>query len=260
MSATPVPALWIDYLGYAGHLLGEAPPWASVDALVAWQRTATGLVSADLIPVDVAAVAESWTAAHPDLVAEMGAKRRATAPLRTLLGDPGLRAHLADVVSSLGAALGQEIVVLAPAPGDLAALAHRVAHGDPVPEFDEDDIDSAAVYLTDFLRVLADTRVDALAIRAPESGAPVTADLIDLYGPLIKVAAHYRWPIGLETADPPGDVPEALAPSFWLRATEWESGAPAGDDHVRLVVIPPGTRPEHALARLVELRAGAATS
>ncbi|NMO00666.1 hypothetical protein HH308_05480 [Gordonia sp. TBRC 11910] len=267
--------VWLDYTPYVEQLLDERVRWLDVDAVIAWQRTAMSLIDSDVVGVDATAVLTAWIDAHPDLVEAMSAKRRTTAALRTLFADEALRAHFADLIGSLRTALsGKVIALVTAAPDALVTLAYRGAFGGSSPELDEDDIDSAAVYLADFLRTLSESGLDALVVEEPESGDALTADRVDLYGPIVNVAAHYRWSLGYVTRSAPPQLAASLRPSFWITGVElddvatgvivpegfWADDAPP-DPPVRGFLhsrIPPGSGPEKVLDRIAVLR-GAVT-
>lgn len=257
---------WVDADEYATGLLGESPPWGAVDGLVAWQQRVTALIDTDVIAVKLDAVLEAQVTADESLVAKLAAKRRNPAPLRALLSSELVRAHLTDLVHSLGTAFSAKaIVVVVPAPDDLVVAAYRWAFHGETPELDEDDVDSAAVYVADLLRAVSAERVDALVISPPGPDAVETSERADLYTPIAKVADHYRWPLGL------GVEVVGAEPAFWL-AAEPVYGSPTGvmvsadfwsgaqapplSAGFRLIRVPAGLQPESVLARLTELRVG----
>ncbi|MET9326154.1 hypothetical protein [Tsukamurella sp. NPDC003166] len=265
-------AVWFAYTDYVTELLGEPVPWLDVDGVVAWHRRATGLIDSAVVEVDGAAVLATWIGAHPDLVSEMAERTRPTAPLRTLFADEGLRVLLADLVGSLKSALGgRSVALVLGAPESMAALAYRSAFDGVEPEWDEDDVDSAAVYTADLLRTLSESGLDALVIGESDSGEPLTADRVELYGPIHNVAAHYRWAFGLVARSVPADLPASRAPRFWVTGREvdgvatavlidegfWDGDPPAERPArgVLLARVPARAQPERVLERVRVLTA-----
>jgi len=262
-------ALWLDYTDYAAALLAKgAVPWLDVGAAVAWQRKAQGLLKSDVIMLPVAAVCAAWIDAHPALREAMAAKRRAVVPLKTLLADEALRRHLVELAGGLRACFPSLPLALAvPSPRVWVAEAFRQAHGSLV-EVGEDEADGAAVYLADFLRVFGEAGIDALLLQESADSEPAVAEALGCYQPVLNVAAHYRWDVGLGApggryAGGAAGLGFVVAPSA-LPGTRagcivpeafWTGAAPPDcpPHGFRYAVIPTGAQPEAVLQRLAEL-------
>lgn len=254
------PALWLDYSDYAARLLaGGRGPWLDVAACLAWQRKAQGLLKSDVLGLPLAAVAAAWLDAQPGLRAAMAEKRRALFPLKTLLADVGLRGHLAELASGLRACFpATPLALVSPTPGRWVAEAWRQAHASDI-DVSEDDADSAAVYLADFLRSFGESGVDVLLLQSGSQGAAACQ-------PLHNLAAHYRWQTGLQQAgsDAEGDgfdfligaratpgkrAGHVIPDDFWT-GTPPPHCPPQG---FLYAPIPPDAQPETVLQRLAEL-------
>lgn len=110
-------------------------------------------------------------------------------------------------------------------------------------EFDDDDAENASVYLADWVRRCAALPVDTLLLDG--RGAP-REESLDAYGPLLGIAEHYRWGIGLrrhdvlELATGTGEV---LDGAFWVGAS-----IPRPRDATLVISrIDPETQPEAVL-------------
>jgi len=190
--------LWLDYLDYAAALLaGREAPWLDTTACAAWMRKAQSLLDSDVIAVPLAQVCNAWLDAHPTLRVAMALKSRTVFPLKTLLADEALRAHLLDLVRALRGTLSAPALVLAsPSPRAWVAEAHRHAHAVDV-EVGEDEADSAALYMADFLRAFADAGGDGLLLVETSLTETTSASHLACYRSVLNVAAHYRWACGL---------------------------------------------------------------
>lgn len=261
--------LWLDYGAYAARLLANgAAPWLDADAAGAWLRKAQSLLKSDVVVLPVAAVTEQWLRARPELAAAMAAKSRAVFPLKTLLADAPLRAHLVELARVLRALFDKQPLVLAlPSPRRWAALAYSQAYTGETPELDADVVDSAAAYVADFLRAFADCGIDGLLLCEDAASAPATADDLALYQPVFNVAAHYRWDAGLQL--PPGSPGAAGDGPAFVLADEplaglptgiavppafWTGAAPPPAAGFRYAEIPAEAQPERVLERLALLR------
>lgn len=267
------PLLWLDYTGYAGRLLaGGDIPWRDASAFIAWQRKAQGLLKSDVIALPLAPCCAAWLDANPSLREAMGAKRRAVFPIRTLLADEALRAHLVEMLQGLRDSFPKTTLALAmPSPRSWTALAYAQAHGDSGGiEIGADEVESAAVYAADFLRAFGDCGVDALLLEETPETEPDGAAEVEWYRPLLNVCAHYRWDCGLQlplAARDPGAVDglrfviaprvvQTAIPGIAASAQFW-SGAAAPElapGQFRFARIPEQANPESVLDRLALLR------
>jgi hypothetical protein len=264
--------LWLDYTAYAGRLLaGGSVPWLDVDGANGWMRKAQSLLKSDVAVLPAAAVVAAWLDAHGELVTTMGAKRRSVYPLKTLLADEPLRAHLAELARVLRAGLAKVPLLLSiPSPKLWVAQAYLQANGDSA-EVDADAVDSAAAYIADFLRLFADSGIDGVVLEETAASEPATAEDLALYQPLFNVAAHYRWDVGLHlpgdgryTCAPGGGLTFALAPrpqpgiatGMMVPAGFWNGDAApvSAGGGFRYAEIPADANPESVLERLALLR------
>ena len=260
--------LWLDYGDYAGALLANGKaPWLDVSAFVAWQRKAQGLLKSDVIALPVAAVCAAWLAVNPSLREAMAAKSRAVFPLKTLLADEALRAHLVELAKGLRACFAElPLALVCPSPRRWVAEAWQQARGaDEEVEVGDDEADSASVYLADFLRSFGDAGIDVLLLQESDGSEPESTAQLELYQPVLNVAAHYRWNTGLGA--PAGRLADAggfgllVAPSAGsgrIVPTDFWSGgsAPAlPAQGLHYATIPVDAQPESVLQRLADLRA-----
>lgn len=264
--------LWLDYGDYAGRLLaGGQVPWGDVSAYVAWQRKAQGLLKSDVIALPLAPLCEAWLAAHPGLSETMAAKRRVVFPLKTLLADEALRSHIADLLTGLRASFPrQPLALVLPSPRAWMTLAYQQAHGvQDDAAGGADDVDSAAMYLADFLRRFGDCGIDTLLLQERAGAEPADAAELEWYRPVFNVCTHYHWDCGLHlpvAVQAPGTVeglgfviaPHRLdrgSPVIALGEAFW-SGAepPPAAAGLRFAVVPASASPEAVLDRLAALR------
>jgi hypothetical protein len=262
--------LWLDYVDYAGDLLaGGAIPWLETSRCAAWQRKAQGLLASDVLAMPVARVCSAWLDAHAPLRAAMGAKKRAVFPLKTLLGDEALRSHLVEWVRAVrGSVPGPVLALACPSPRAWVAAAYAQAL-DAECEVGEDEADSAAPYIADFLRIFGESGIDALLLSETTTSEPATPTEIACYQSVLNVASHYRWDVGLgvpglrytggaaglDFVIAPAALPGAVT-GLEIPAAFWAGAAPpaAQPGSFRHATVPPHADPEHVLERLVLLR------
>lgn len=261
--------LWLDYVDYAGALLaGGAVPWLDVGALLAWQRKAQALLRSDVVMLPVGTVCTAWLAAHEPLRTTMASKSRALFPLKTLLADNALRTHLAELAEGLRASFTETpLALVCPSPRRWFGEAYLQAHGEGI-AVGEDAADSAAVLIADFLRLFGESGVDVLLLEEGPDSEPESAAAIACYQPVLNVAAHYRWDVGLSAplgryAGGESGLAFVLAPrplpgsttGIVVPAAYWDGAAPdLPAEGLRYARIPAAAQPEAVLERLAQLR------
>jgi hypothetical protein len=273
IAASSTPLVWLDDIAYSARLLATpSTVWFDVAALTAFRRKAASLLQSDVTVVPIGAVMEAAARADEDLLAEMRAKKRVVAPLRTLLSDAKLRSIAMDVAQALcGTLSSKPLVASIPSPRRWISEAYAWAHGSSTADVGAEEVDSAAVYVAEFLRGLGAAGIHALLLEERVGDEPASANEIAWYQPVINVCKHYRWDVGLKLAGgaefrgeagdmafiiaprpPMGTVPGVAMPaSFWADASP--PAVPVGG--FRFTQIPADANPEYVLQRLKTLRA-----
>lgn len=271
-SATDERPLWLDSTAYTARLLeGGQAPWLEIANFLSWQRKAQGLLRSDVIALQAEPVVDALLARQPELRSAMAAKSRALFPLKTLLAATQLREQLVEMLSGLRACFpGVPLAFVVPSPRRWIVLSYRQAFGaDADVEAGADEFDSASVYVADFLRSFSEAGLDILLLDEAADTEPASPEEIEWYRPVLNVATHYRWELGLRlplaTVDP-GMVegigffvaPRPLAaPTGILTPDTFWAGSPASEcpaGHFRTADIPAEANPELVLDRLAVLR------
>lgn len=269
--------VWLKSSAYTRRLLlGEGgDPWLGAAQFLAWFSQAQGLLRPDVAVVEVGELFDAWLARHPELRAELGAKRRLSYPLRRLLELEGPRQLLAEVVEAVIANLrGQTPLVLAmPSPKHWLLHANQLAGRSDV-ELDPDGIEDAAMYMADLLRSVSASPVGGVLLEEHPDDAQLGDTDLERYRPLINVAHHYRWSLALRprssgvlespvlgefdavlsrdvTAAPP--VSTGVDVSLPLWASEALPALAPGQFY--FAEVPAHQRPEFVLESLARLRA-----
>ncbi|MGQ3676035.1 hypothetical protein ACT6QH_11115 [Xanthobacter sp. TB0139] len=262
--------VWLKSSGYARRLLlGEAgDPWESAANYLAFFNQAHGLLKPDVAELDVGELYRSWVVRHPELKAEMGAKKRTAFPLKRMLEEDDPRRLLAEVVEAVVASLrGQTPLVLTmPAPRQWLAEASQLAGRGDV-EVDDDTVEDGAMYMADLLRAVSGHPIGGLLLDEGSDGGE-TVD-IEAYRPLINVARHYRWGLALRTRPgrasaefdtiisapgeaPPGDFAMGCDISVPLWANDALPVLESGQYY--FAEIPVAAQPEAVLQHLARMR------
>lgn len=263
--------VWLDYTDYAATLLAKGVvPWLDVAEFVSLQRRAQGLLKSDVVALALAPACAAWLAAHANLREAMAAKSRALFPLKTLLADEALRAHLIELANGLRASVRDvSFALVLPSPRAWVGIAYAQAFAGEIIEVGSDEADSASVYVADFLRDFGSSGVDILLLEEAADFVMADADDIACYQAVLNVAANYRWDAGLRfggAIDTAGiEALDYVVTTRWssrprdgveIAASSW-SAAPADPPataRLRFAAIPAGAKPEVVLERLAGLR------
>lgn len=242
MVGSAAPRLLLDAGEYAQRVLlqGAEVPWEPT-AHARLLAQVGALLRPDLALIDLAGFVENRRDARPELGERMAGARNATAALRALLADEELAGEAVELVRVVTAMSPVPVAVQLPSP---AAWLARVAAGTRTPEFDADDAENASIYLADWVRRLSGLSVDTLLL---DGRAAPWEEALDAYGPVVKVAEHYRWTIALrgrETLSVGGGDGVVLDADFWNGADV----EPPRDAALVISRIEPDAEPETVLS------------
>lgn len=258
LSRREEPLIWLDFWDYAQRLFlaGEAMPWLDPGAFDGVYRQVLGLLDPAVAPIDLDRVIASYLAATPGIRAGMTRRARPSFPLKTLLGDSGLRAAIARLCDATrDARKSKPLALTVSSPLRLMNDAHRFAYGAPMPEAGEDDCERAAVYLTDFLGALGQPQ-GTFVLLIDEDGEATARNFSHALNPLSNLCRHMRWRLALATR---ADITERMSAQLVFTPAgldgvwgPFDGVVPAG--HALYTAIPADTLPESVLSRLKTLR------
>ncbi|TNE82492.1 MAG: hypothetical protein EP334_01580 [Gammaproteobacteria bacterium] len=269
------PRLWINFTDYTKKLLlgADENPWSNPAAYMSFYGQAHGLVKAEVVVLDVWDLFQHWMKEDPEAIPSMAGKRRVTVALRSMLEAYGPRELLAEVITALGNNYGSStpLALVMPSPRSLLVKAHQAANGE-VAEPDEMNIDTASMYVADFLRYFSETGLSGVLLVEDPELLPANSEELGWYQPIYNVAKHYRWSVGLCLPsadidyDVPGDVNFAIAPAGSPTAAKvsgvdisdylWvdQSGGKPATNGFYYLTIPADTKPEAVLETLATLK------
>ncbi|MEH6466570.1 MAG: hypothetical protein V7722_02985 [Porticoccus sp.] len=270
------PRLWINFNDYTKKLLlGEGEnPWTTPASYMAFYGQAHGLVKADVVVLDVWDLFQHWMVEDEKAIPAMAEKRRVPYALKAMLEAFAPRELLAEVITAVSNNYGGEtpIVLVVPSPRSLLVKAHKAATGNDA-EPEEMTVDTAAMYLADFLRYFSETDLSGVLLVEDENLMPVSTEELSWYQPVINVAKHYRWSVGVRLPfsdggfKVPDDINFSIVPAGSSAAANamgvdisqplWEQGADglsAGENGFYYLSIPADVQPELVLDTLSSLK------
>ena len=193
------PLRWLDWVDYGQKVIlnGKEVPWGDPTALVQFFGQGAALLKLGVSDLNLGDYFDWWLQDNPPALEAMQGKKRIGFALKTLLGNPSLRASLKEIVGSLAAASNTPLILSIPSPRQLLPWAHDKANGTETETVDDVVVDSATVYLADFLREFSDSGIAGIHIRE-QNAEDFGSTLSSLYKPLNNIADAYRWTVGLD--------------------------------------------------------------
>ena len=270
------PKLWIDFNAYTKKLLlaeGENP-WANPASYMSFYGQAHGLVNADVVVMDIWDLFHHWMLEDEEAIPSMAGKKRITVAAKAMLEAYAPRELLAEVLTAISNNYGGSvpIVLVMPSPRSLLIRANKAANGVDV-EPEEAHIDTASMYVADYLRYFSEVDLSGVLLREDVDSMPESAEELSWYQPIYNVAKHYRWSVGVHLPfsndgfNVPDDVNFSIVPADCSVADSsdgkdiskalWEAKdtvSPAGNGF-NYLMIPEDTTPELVLDTLLSLRA-----
>lgn len=269
------PRLWVNFNDYTKKLLlGESEnPWDTPASYMAFYGQAHGLVKADVVVLDVWDLFQHWMEDDEKAIPAMAEKKRVPYALKTMLEAFAPRELLAEVITAVSNNYGDEtpIVLVVPSPRSLLVRAHKAATGNDA-EPEEMVVDTAAMYLADFLRYFSETNLSGVLLVEDEALMPASSEELSWYQPVYNVAKHYRWSVGvrLPFSDADFKVPDdidfsivpaqspAAANTMGIDITQplWDQGAEglSASNGFYYLTIPTDVQPELVLDTLASLK------
>jgi len=258
------PLIWLDAEEYGSRVvLNDKPfPWNNPTEFVSAYGQLQSLLKANVAPVHLGRFLHSWLAANTSALTEMSGKKRVRFSIKRLLGLDDQRQLIRDIVSALCDSRSEPVVLVLPPNGELINWANSKANGaDPV-DLTDIDIDSVSVYLADFMRAFSGLNVAGVLVELPQ-GTEINPELLELYSPIINVARHYHWALGMAVSGAEVDDPEeqlqfvisdraASTVTGVIQGEAFWQGEPCNVKSPNFVyaAVPEGIAPEAVLERL----------
>ena len=261
------PLIWLDAEEYGSRVVlnGKPFPWNNPTEFVSGYGQVQSLLKANVAPIHLGRFLHSWLAANSPALTEMSGKKRVRFAIKRLLGMEGQRQVIREIVSALCESRSEPVVLVLPPNGELINWANSKANGAEPVNLTDIDIDSVSVYLADFMRSFSGLNIAGVLVELPH-GEEVNPDLLELYSPIINVAKHYHWALGMAVSGAGVQDPEEKL-QFVVsdQAAETITGLIQNDafwrgepcnwkaPHFVYATVPPDMTPELVLDRLAEM-------
>ncbi|NLA64602.1 MAG: hypothetical protein GX862_01435 [Leucobacter sp.] len=244
------PVMMIDAAQYAQRVLlqDSAVPWHDATEYSNHLGQAQALLkpAVAFIPLDRMLVSEMQ--ANTELCEAMGARSRTGYAAKTLLADEAIRQKAFNIVATAVKTQREPVVLQLPSPHALLTMTDRVVDPASTTEFDDDQAESTAIYLADWLRTFADLDITGIIFDVRARSEPIGS-----YQPIFNTAEHYQWPIGRRRAN---EV-QFVSPDTVVQVADWSELGSISGPGVYFTEVPVDAVPEDVLSQLAALRGGA---
>ena len=265
--------LWVNFNGYAKKLLlgNDANPWSTPASYLAFYTQAHALVKAEVVVLDVWDLFHHWMEDDDTAIKSMAEKNRATFAAKVLLEAYAPRELLAEVLVAVSDNYGNAvpIVLVVPSPRALLVKAHKSATTNHL-EPNEMSVDTVSMYMADFLRYFSEMNLSGILLVEDKDVLPLSPAEISWYQPVLNVAKHYRWSIGVQLPfqddgfNVPDEIDFAVIPEHSSASAEslgvdisqslWATGDVNKPIGFTYLSIPEDVKPEKVLETLSKLK------
>jgi hypothetical protein len=193
-------AVWLDFLPYANRLFaaGRKDMWNNADTFISVYSQGQGLLQSDVLGIPIYDFYSAFLDQHDDLIQSWTGKK-STFALKKLLSVDEPRKVISDVLSGLHN-LYQEakpFVLMLPSPQKWLQWLHPRVRPERQISLNEDDIEAAAMYLAEYLRGFSTHGLSAIVLEENDPTVFNIDQAIPLYRPILNLAKHYQWSVGL---------------------------------------------------------------
>jgi hypothetical protein len=192
--------VWLDFIPYAKRLFsGERNDiWQNPDTFLSVYSQGQGLLRSDVLNIPVGEVYVRLLERESGLVEEWEGKRP-TFALKKLLALDEPREFLREVLAGLQNLYRgvQPIVLTLPSPQKWLQWLHtKVRPGQEI-SINSDDVEAVAMYLAEYVRAFSTSGLAAVVLEEPADPVIQHKEAIPLYQPIVNLANHYQWSVGI---------------------------------------------------------------
>jgi hypothetical protein len=192
--------VWLDFIPYAKRLFsgGRNDIWQNPDTFISVYSQGQGLLRSDILSIPVGEVYLSLLERKSGLVEEWAGKRP-TFALKKLLALDEPREFLTEVLAGLqnlyrGA---QPIALTLPSPQKWLQWLHTEVRPGQEISINSDDVEAAAMYVAEYVRAFSTSGLAAVVLEEPVDPVIHLQEAITLYQPIVNLANHYQWSVGI---------------------------------------------------------------
>jgi len=190
--------VWLDQAAYAWRLFCPGEDiWSDARRYVAMARQAQALLGSDVLEWRLGDAQRAAVRANPALIPPLVGRRVGFA-LRKLIAEAPLIERTTAVLTALQSLFPAvpRVLVVESVESQLTWLA-GLTTAEAETAVDASDVDDAAVHLAGAVRGFSAAGLSGLVLDLTGPGAFPTDQILELHRPLLNVARHYDWSLGV---------------------------------------------------------------
>lgn len=246
------PKFILDAASYAQRVLlqNRDIPWHDATAYSNHLSQAQALLKPEVALVPLDRLLKREIHENDVLREEMSSRTRTGFAAKTLLADESLRNRAHELIATAVLTQREPVVLHLPSPLGLLMLTSGIIDPASTHEFDNQDAENTAIYFADWLRTFASVKISGIIFDERAGAASEES-----YKPILNIAEHYRWPIGLRATNAVRfSSPEAMVPVLDPSVFSENTSIKLPSASMLLAEIPEHAVPEQVLSRLAALR------
>ena len=194
----------LNFFSYAKKLFAgtEENLWKNPASFLSFYSQAQGLLRSDILILPIEYFYTAYLSDHPDLLEQWKGKK-AKFVLKKLLAQEEPRDIIVEVLSGLSHLYSDRhpIVLMLPSPQHWLLQIQQIESLGSHHSLSSDDIDSASIYLADYLRKFSNSGLSGIVLEECSTLIIDPIEALGLYRPISNVAEHYQWAMGLQIED-----------------------------------------------------------
>lgn len=193
--------VWINFISYANRLFagGREDLWNNPDTFISVYSQGQGLIKSDVLSIPVENVYTDFLQREKEHI-EPWMGKRPTFVLKKLLAFEQPKKLLVDILTGLQNLYqgSQPLALVLPSSQSWLQSMHAMVRPNQDTSISDDDIEAASMYLAEYLRGFSTLGLSAIVIREADSPVVKLSDALPLYQPILNIAKHYQWLLGIE--------------------------------------------------------------
>jgi hypothetical protein len=189
----------LDFIDYANQLLnnGKKDIFLKPEIFISVFTQAERMLCPDLLQIHVNPFYEAFLETESAFVQTLKGKRTPIA-LKNILAQAQPKSVICEIVTALRSLTKKPIVLTINSPQKWLHQVRKSVDENKQPGLTLDDFERASMYIAELLRTFSTLGFAAIILSETEETAFSSADLLTSYQPILNVANHYKWPLGIQ--------------------------------------------------------------
>lgn len=189
---------FLDFIDYANHLLNKENNdlFLKPEVFISVFTQAERLLQPDLLNIHVNPFYQTYLEKENDLLQSLKNKRIHIA-FKNILAQQQPKNVLSEIVNALKSLSNKPIVLTIDSPQKWLLQVQETVSESKLSNFSLDDFERASMYMAELLRAFSTLGISAIVLSETNEIPFSLEELLNSYQPIINVANHYKWRLGI---------------------------------------------------------------